>query len=264
MSLSRRKLTFQLTPLLDLLLIVIFVQYMEVRQTADSHKAETEQRLADAKSSAEVDQLQLLAKLEFALQEQDDLQTERDRLRAALQRRETETDEELLQSRQEVRELGEILLRMFRLPRETIERALAAQTEQERTELRREIESLAGGRAAEMVKHLRTWRELLKRCDVWDIHIGDDNSTTLTAAGKTFRFRAETPARFEAEIFARYKALPQPKNLVVLLVSWSDAEFAVRQAGTTGVARATQAMHQDSDRKTRFEYAILGYSPPLH
>ncbi len=259
MKLSRRKLTFQLTPLLDLLLIVIFAQYMEVQKTADTQASEVAKEIAAAKSEAELARLELLARLEVAVQEREQLRSERSRL----QDRETEINEELRQSRQELQELGEILSRLFRLPQETIEQALAARTAAEQAELRREIEEMAGGRAAEMVKHLRTWRELLKRCDLWDIHIGDDNAVTMTAAGKTFRFRAETPERFEAEIFARYKALPQPKNLVVLLVSWSDAEYAIRQAAVTGVARAADRMHEDSDRRTRFEYAILGFSPAL-
>jgi len=263
MSLSRRKLTFQLTPLLDLLLIVIFAQYMEVQQTADTRAAETAEQIAKLESSAELAELELRARLEVAIQEQEQLERERNRLQATLQRREVETDEELLQSRREVRELGQILLRMFRLPPDIIERAIAAQTEEERNQLRRDIEAFAGGNADEMVRHLRTWRELLKRCDVWDIHIGEDNVTTLNAAGKTFRFRAETAERFEAELYARYKALPQPKDLVVLLLSWSDAEFSARKAGITGVAEATERMHLDSNRRTRFEYAVLGYSPDL-
>ncbi len=35
MTILPRKLTLQLTPLLDLLLIVIFAQYMEVKQTGE-------------------------------------------------------------------------------------------------------------------------------------------------------------------------------------------------------------------------------------
>lgn len=263
MKLSRRKLSFQLTPLLDLLLIVIFAQYMEVQQTAETQAVEVAQKLDAAQDTAELARLQLLAKLEVAEQERNQLQIERNRLRSTMQERETEISDELRQSREEIQELGEILSRLFQLPQETIKRVLAARTEAERDELRREIETMAGNRAAEMVKHLRTWRELLKRCDVWDIHIGDDNLTTMTAAGKTFKFRAETPERFSAEIYARYKALPQPKNLVILLVSWSDAQFSVRQAAIKGVAEVTQKMHEDSDRRTRFEYAILGFSPPL-
>lgn len=259
MKFSRRKLTFQLTPLLDLLLIVIFAQYMEVQQTAETQAA----KIAEEVDVAESAQLRMLAKLEVAEQELEQLQDQQTQLRASMKRRESEINEELQQSRQEIQELGEILSRLFKLPRQTIEKALAARTEAERAELRQEIESMAGRRAAEMVKHLRTWRELLKRCDVWDIHLGDDNAVTLNAAGKTFHFRAETPQRFDAELFARYKALPQPKSLVIILVSWSDAEFGARQAATTGVAISTRKMHEDSDQKTRFEFAILGYTPPL-
>ena len=39
-----RRMTFQLTPLLDLLLIVIFAQYMEVQQKAESAQTEVEQQ----------------------------------------------------------------------------------------------------------------------------------------------------------------------------------------------------------------------------
>ena len=51
--LSRKKLTFQLTPLLDLLLIVIFAQYMEVQHTSAQAEQEIERR-ADERTAAAV------------------------------------------------------------------------------------------------------------------------------------------------------------------------------------------------------------------
>ena len=40
----RRRMTFQLTPLLDLLLIVIFAQFMEVQQQAESAQDDLQQQ----------------------------------------------------------------------------------------------------------------------------------------------------------------------------------------------------------------------------
>ena len=41
---TQRRLTFQLAPLVDLLLIVIFAQYMEVQQSAADGRAELDRK----------------------------------------------------------------------------------------------------------------------------------------------------------------------------------------------------------------------------
>ena len=62
MKLSRRRITFQLTPLLDLLLIVIFAQFMEMQRTTDTQAEEIVQHANVQETRAE----ELLRKLRQA------------------------------------------------------------------------------------------------------------------------------------------------------------------------------------------------------
>ena len=64
----RRRMTFQLTPLLDLLLIVIFAQFMEVQQQAESaqddlqqQKQQLVQQFDDGKAELERQRIQIAA-----------------------------------------------------------------------------------------------------------------------------------------------------------------------------------------------------------
>ena len=77
MSVTRRRLSLQLTPLLDLLLIVIFAQYMEVQQNTQASQRDLAQQRAELASASEQYQ-QRLASLQ-TVQDQAG-----DRLAAAL------------------------------------------------------------------------------------------------------------------------------------------------------------------------------------
>ena len=65
---ARRRLMFQLTPLLDLLLIVIFAQYMEVQQTAETGEQELREREAEMTQRLNKQQATMLADIELARQ----------------------------------------------------------------------------------------------------------------------------------------------------------------------------------------------------
>jgi hypothetical protein len=150
---------------------------------------------------------------------------------------------------------------LFRAPRQSLDAVLAARSPPEAAEVRKQLEQLAAARGADVVRHLLTLTELQKRADIWDLRIGDDNVVQASLPGGTSRFRADFAERFETELFRLYKSAPQPKSLVIILLSWGDADFAVRRAATEGLARGVERMTNDTDRRSRFEYAVLGYLP---
>lgn len=247
-----RRMTLQLTSLLDLLLIVIFAQYMDVRDqttAVQARAAEREQRLGQVEES--------LASLRAVY----------DEARTAL-RREREENEQLSETARRLREqqqqIGELVTEMFRVPPEVVEQALrpaGTLSPDEAEQLRQQFRELGQMRGGELVDHLLTYSELRKRADVWEIHAGENGVFRLDTGERIAEFRAETPEQFASRLFEQYKTLPQPKGLVVMMLSWGDARALWREAALQGLPVAAMRMRDDAAGRTRFEYAVLGYRP---
>ena len=235
----RRRLTFQLTPLLDLLLIVIFAQFMEVQETVARTEAEIRE-----------ESMRQLAV------ERASLATHRQRYRQSF--------EHMVQ--QQVR-AGNVLSEVFQLPNELVEDMLRPRTrgshltEQEEHELRAAFERFKNARGREIINKLVTYDELRKRSDVWEVYVAEDGHIQFGAGQEQREFRAESIEDFEQKLFEAYKTLPQPKSLVVILFSYGDAQGKVWQSAMDGLPGGVARMRQDREGRNWFEFTILGYNP---
>lgn len=278
MMVAGRKLHFQLTPLLDLLLIVIFAQYMEVRETATREEAATTQKISAAEMQlAEMsDSLQALQRdYGAALQQSRKAETLLDefRLRQGDEQREAlkqkvELSEALSEARKQRDLVGRMAIELFDVPSDIVEELLKprlpgveARTRAEIERIQQEFRKMSQQSAAEMVRHLLTFHELQKRCDIWNVHISENGAILLQTDQESFEFRARDDKEFEQALFTRYKSLPQPKSLVIILLSYGDAKAVWREAALSGLPRAADRMRADSNGRSRFEYALLGYRP---
>ncbi|MBW3540691.1 MAG: hypothetical protein KY476_10505 [Planctomycetes bacterium] len=271
MRLSRRRLTLQLTPLLDLLLIVIFAQYMEMRNTSRAAQAELAESGATAEDLRERDRA--LAEALGRLAE----------LEGLLDRREQELGEEIRRLIEREQRVGDLVAELFRIPEDALADALRpqpgdtlARSPAEAERLRKLVREMASRRGHEAVKHLLVHDELQKRCDVWDIHLDRMGVVTVVLGDRTHRFRfaaglegdddpAEATRRaaesFSQQLFDLYKSLPQPKSVVIMLFSYGRIAYGIRKPAFDGLRDAADRMRADSGGRTRFEYANLGYMP---
>lgn len=266
MKLLPRKLSFQLTPLLDLLLIVIFAQYLEMQETTERQEAELRQEAQSRVAAARQEYRQALGRLSAAREQLDALQQRKSELQQQWEKRETVLEESLRRAIRQQKRVGDLVAELFDVPEGLIEQALdprnnARRSEQEREELRQAFEELARQRGRAVIRHLLTYEEIRKRADVWELYVTEDGMIVLTAGDNTYRFRAETPEMFEQKLFARYKSLPQPKSLVIILFSYGDAKAGTREAVLEGLPRVAGRMRADTSGRTRFEYANLGFQP---
>lgn len=250
---TRRKLTLQLTPLLDLLLIVIFAQYMEVKLVANKEmtraKSEVEQSQTDLKSVQE--QLAALQKQLSMLDQQ---------------RHETENKDYSTRE-----QLGQLFGELFRIPEATIQRIVNRRSSDEAVlsaaeiaALKEEFKTLSTARADQIVDHLLTFTEMKKRFDVWELYVQQDNSLLISAGGTKKRLQPddiETPELFVDEFFKLYKSFPQTKSVVLILVSYGDSQLRYRWAVTKGLPIVAEKMRLDSNGTVKFEYAVLGFRP---
>lgn len=260
-----RRLTFQLTPLLDLLLIVIFAQYMEVRDTSTREVAEIAQR------RAAVDQEISDARKQF----EREIDQRRDRI-----------NEELDQALKQQAQVGDLIAELFRIPESLVEQVLkpgplnpGVRNEQEMSRLRAMFNQMGKRRGRDAVRHILTHEELLKRVDVWNVYLSETGQVTLRVDDQshTFRFRSTSEPRsrtqaeldaaqdaaaekFSTQIYEFFKtSLPQPKSVVIMLFSYDkDVTVFWQKPAMLGMREAAARMRADSNGRTRFEYAVLG------
>jgi hypothetical protein len=268
MSFLPRKLTFQLTPLLDLLLIVIFAQYMEMRETTTATAA-----TANVEASNQQDELQQQIEKQAA-----DIRELKDRLSnteladdavGKLKRKNKELAEALQLEREKQKRIGDTIAEVFQLPKPLVERAFDPRnpeakdrSPEELEKLRQAFRNIAEKRGREVLKHLLTYEELRKRCDVWEVHLDDDDTIVFHSGKNTHRFPATSSREFADTLFARYKSLPEPKSLVIILFSYGNATAGARKLVLDGLSPALKEMREDRVGRTQFGYAILGFHPP--
>ena len=271
-----RRLTLQLTPLLDLLLIVIFAQYLDVEH-AQSVRAEQADQVIEERESAQ----ERLARLRQAYEEvQDELLDATERASQAEQaqserlRRIELLEQELDRTLDQQRLLGQLVVELFQIPREALAEVLdpaahpaGARTEADLDRLRQRFREFQQQRSGRVIEHILSYDEIRKRCDVWDLHVDANNVLSLTALEKTLRLRIPVDAegevqqdRLQAELFNLYKSMPQPKSLVVVLLTYDRASrIYMVEAVRNTLAPLVAQMQADSAGRTRFEYADLGF-----
>jgi myosin heavy subunit len=269
-----RRLTFQLTPLLDLLLIVIFAQFLDVRDTTTEREQSTTTQLSAAQEELAGTQDQL-AKI---LAEKNEMEADREFLRASLQELKDSTSglelerkslEESLKRAHEQRDtVANLVAALFDLPDETINELIRTRapenvrlTPEQVKRLREEFKSFSKQNPGESVRHLLTFEEMRKRCDIWELYINDTGKTFFSGSGQSHTFRAETAEEFADELYERYKTLPQPKSLVIILLSYGDVKASVYEAAIDGLPIVAERMRTDQSGRSRFEYAVLGFNP---
>lgn len=251
---SYRRLTFQLTPLLDLLLIVIFAQYLDIRTSVrrETVRLESERIAATADLLKALDQLAVLReqlqRADAAVRQSDSLQQEVRQLRVERDR------------------VGSLVRELFGAKDPEVAARLRPGTADapglstaDIARIRQRFQALGQAKTDEVIDHLVTFEEMRKRCDVWELYLQDNGVCVLTFGDKRLEFRGETRAQFANRLYEAYKTLPQPKSLVIVLMSYGDARFGDRQAAFDALPDALERMRNDTAGRTRFEYAILGY-----
>lgn len=285
MKLLKRRMTFQLTPLLDLLLIVIFAQFLDVDQksqadaqavdSAESRANSVEQRAAEAESKA------------------DRAQTARDDLAKQLEAERKRFDEQLEHMERQQEQFGDLVNRLFRVPKETVDEAIKAVeaastragvrkpvTEEQIARIRNEFDRLAKTRGRETLQHALTFEQMTRRLEIWRINLERDGRVSFTTSNKKFppfRFRDGDPndpdggedaataeANFSNGIYDRYKTLaPHGKSIVLVLFQCDrKISYFYYRPLTQALPRLIERLQRDSQGSTRYEMAIMGDIAP--
>lgn len=224
---SGRSLRFQLTALVDLLLIIVFAQFAELRQRQYEAQEAQKAELASIEQSRKV-------AIEQANQ----------------------------QSEQYKEQLGQTLHAMQTAFGDLANKPL--ETSVKGVDLSKRFEELATAKPDEVARFFIGYDELLKRAEVWILHARDSGEIVVKFDHEIKRFRLEAgtqdqrAAEFADRFFAAYKQIRQPKGLVIILASYDMRSTAgVYQGVIDGLPRAADRLRADSPG-TRFEFSVLG------
>jgi hypothetical protein len=271
-----RRVVISLTPLLDMLLIVIFAQYMDLKgksertvarlqeSTAEDLARERELRL---KAQTERDFAVTLRKeterqLEAQTKTIEGLRGETDKLRSELQEAMNVAKVQAEQAKRDLEAAAEALSDILKLPKEAFEPALDTLPLEERTEIRRELEDVRGKGVDKVVQHLRKIAALKKRCDFWEVYIADDDTISVKNNDLRFGpFSADSEDQFIVEMKKITGTMPEPKSLVIVLLSYSGAQRRTRRNVELGLRELCDLyLKARYNGEKRFELAILGYT----
>jgi len=302
-----RRIVVSLTPLLDLLLIVIFAQYMDLKGKSDeavakllqneaaeaarqqrmeaadaaaTHAARAAQDAAAARKQAERLRAaaaaerdaavrlrkQVEAELQAKIKTIADLRADVDRLKLELKVVRTDAAEEVEQAHRDLELAAGALADILKLPPEAFTDALETLPEDERMAVRRELEDVRGKGVEKVIQHLRKISALKKRCDFWEVYIAADDSVTVKSNAQVYGpFSAESEDQFILEMKQITERLPEPKSLVIILLSWGDAQRQTRRTAEESLRTlANVYLKSKHGGQKRFELAVLGFSasPP--
>lgn len=269
---TRRKFTLQLAPLLDLLFIVLFAQYIDLQEATRREIAQETQRRHDAELSQleagklRTDALSQLAELN---QKVEQFEIEKRRLGRELELARAETQKEG-QAREDLEKLaakdraaiGQLVQGVLRINQESILEAIAGAPTGDRQRLRASFEEMSTKSAAAVIHHLRATEELKKRADLWEVYIGDDNSVRVTIVGEVMaeHLQAISPDQLANAVAEVARQRGEPKSLVIILLSWSNADRRTRDLARQALDDVVTVLKADWPGK-RIEVAPLGYTP---
>lgn len=242
-----RRLTLQLTPLLDLLLIVMFAQYMEMRIIA----ARDEERSAVEKQATVAENESLRQQVE----QWESAQRETDRKRG-----------------REIEQVGQLVRELFRVPETVVNKLIQPRSQTEAggfspadiADLKARFQQLATAQGAQIVDHLLEFNEMRKQFDIWEIYLNEKGELFIKAGqdGQMVKTKViEAPEAFVEAIMQVRRRFPPTKNTVLMLCRYGDCRLQNRLAMTRGLPAVGDRIRNDGQGSTRFEYAVFGYRP---
>lgn len=250
---ARRRLTFQLTPLLDLLLIVIFAQYMEVQQTAESAQGKLAQQQADLEAQYQQRNAELA-------QTYDDQQANL----AAMRRRYSEDYESILRQHQRA---GSTLAEALNLPGTIMEQILRLNSSGNTADAERlqaaaqQMKQLLQSRGAEMLRFVLRYDEMQKHVSVWEMYLRDNGQATFSDGDHRQLVSFETSEEFVSRSFEASKAFTEPKPLVIILLSHGDAHAGQRRRATDAMPLLVEQLRRDAGNTRWFDFSLMGFRP---
>ena len=244
---GRRRLTLQLTPLLDLLLIVMFTQYIENR-----HRGELAEMKVDSERSAlETERATLKAELE--------------QVRDEVRQRRLELDERFQAIVEQHHQVGSLLTESLNLPGAAMAEVLKLRTSGAVDDAKRledatgRLKTLMEARGDEVFRFLLKVDEMQKHVSIWEVHIQQNGQALISDGDQSFTTDFSTEPEFVSRMFEQSKSFADPRTLVIVLLTWGDAEGGQRTRAINGMSSLTETLRKDAQGTRWFDFSIVGF-----
>ncbi len=221
----RRRLSIQLTPLLDLLLVLLFAHFALAQQHVQEQTKTTadaeEQREAAEQEREAADEMQatMRRKASEYAEEVADLKQELQSCRA-------ERDAEKRDIEAERQALGRGLAELFDADEADMRKVAEAMEPADRAAVLEQLESLADAKSKSpqaFVEHLRRFDQIKKHVDLWDIRLDGSDRATLETPGQLPVTLSRGSLSCGRDIGQHLQSLGATNDLILVFVAW-DAE----------------------------------------
>jgi hypothetical protein len=226
---SRRRVVISLAALVDLLFVVMFLQFVELQRVGDG--------MEKAKAAAEQSKLEADELKESALADQDKLVNERNALHDQVQEllkkieeyekqlRKAGDDREglLRQTAEKEKALGEAVGEMLQgIDSATVAAQLRGADEDQVKRMIAELRDAQGKNPGQIIQSLRKASELKKRCDIWETHLYADGSVRIKGPDVQETLSPTGKDSFATDFLKLTKKAPEPKSLVIILLTYEN------------------------------------------
>ena len=256
--LPKRRLALQLTPLLDLLLIVMFSQYIENR-----HRSVAAQEALTAREQA----LETRQAEDDARMEQRRLALENDVAdqKASLAELGRTYDDKFRSIINQHHQIGSILAESLNLPGSVMTEVLKLRTSGSADDAARlqdaaeRLQKLMQARGEEIFRFMLQVDEMQKHVTVWEIHVQENGQALITDSQQSFVSDFSSDADLAARLFESSKSFSEPKTLIVVLLTWSDAQAVARRRATDAMPLLMEQLRRDAGGTRWYDFSIIGY-----
>lgn len=256
--LNRRRLTLQLTPLLDLLLIVMFSQYIENRHRTLAARED----IAEQRKSLESERTQLQERLS---QEKAALEVEITEQRRTVDALRQVYDERFRSIVDQHHQIGSLIAESLNLPGAVLAEVLKLRTAGSSDDAVRltaateRLRELMTARGEDVFRFLVKVDEMQKHVSVWEIHVQGNGQALISDGEQTFSADFSTEADFSGRLFESSKAFAESKPLVIVLLTWGDAQAGSRQTATNAMTAFMEQLRRDAAGIRWYDFSIVGY-----
>lgn len=246
---NRRRLSLQLTPLLDLLLIVMFSQYIENRNRMQA--VETER--TEGQRAIEAERAKVL----------EDVQRQKQEL-SELRRTYDERFQNILAQHQQA---GTLLAQSLNLPAAAMTEVLKLRTAGQTDDAQRleaAAETLSQTLAqndSDLFRFALRVDEMQKHVSIWEVHVQDNGKVLVADGRRSATVDFVTVDEFSSRIFEATKAFEDPNTLVIVLLTWGDAQGGPRQRATDGMPMLLEKLRTHAAGTHWYDFSIVGYRP---
>lgn len=250
---QRRRLTFQLTPLLDLLLIVIFAQFMEVQHSAESSEAD----LASRKAVLEQEYASRLQSLDQQLETQ----------KTQIASRGDQYNEYFSSILKQHKQAATVLAESLNLPGQMVEqivkfREIGDPTSAEQlSKASQQLKELLPQRSDQLFRFLLRYDEMQKHVSIWELHLQENGKARFSDGQRAELVDFTSPEEFEERAFLASKSFSEPKPLVILLLTYGDTQAGFRRKALSSLPNLVQRLRTDAAKTRWFDYSLLGFRP---